>query len=50
MSPDEEFDFFLADKLGMPVATLRAELSNDEWWRWQIYYGRQAQRAEIAHA
>lgn len=32
----------------MTVARLRAEMSNDEFTRWGIYYGRKAQREELA--
>jgi hypothetical protein len=32
----------------MTVARLRAEMSNDEYLRWGIYYGRKAQREELA--
>lgn len=31
----------------MTVARLRAELSNDEYLRWGIYFGRKAQRDEL---
>lgn len=31
----------------MTVAAMTAELSNDEYMRWGIYYGRLAQRAEL---
>lgn len=47
-SPDEEFDYMLARDLGMTVARLRAELSNDEYVSWSVYYGRRAQRQELA--
>lgn len=46
-SPDLEFDFFLAEKLGMTVARLRAEMSNDEYVQWSVYYGRKAQRRQM---
>lgn len=38
---------FLAQKLGMTVARLRAELSSDEFTRWGVYYARMAQREEL---
>ncbi|MGH9891077.1 MAG: hypothetical protein ACREA0_03665 [bacterium] len=41
------FDFFLAEKLGRSVGELRESLSADEWMRWGVYYGRQAQQAEL---
>ncbi|XTZ16417.1 hypothetical protein ACQSSU_03165 [Micromonospora echinospora] len=31
----------------MTVAALRAEMTNDEFLRWSIYYARKAQRAEL---
>lgn len=42
------FDYHLAEKLGMLVADLRERMSNDEYVRWQIFYARRAQRAELA--
>lgn len=45
---DLEFDHFLAEKLGMSVARMREEISGAEYVRWQVYYGRQVQRREIA--
>ena len=47
-SPDVEFDFFLAEKLGMLVADMRAKISNDEYTGWYVYFGRKAQRREMA--
>ena len=44
---DLEFDFFLAEKLGMTVERMRASVSADEWLRWAIYYGRKAQRRHL---
>lgn len=32
----------------MTVARLRAELTQDEYMRWGVYYGRLAQRRELA--
>lgn len=32
----------------MTVGRLRAEMSNDEFVRWEIYYARIAQREELA--
>jgi hypothetical protein len=43
-----EFEFYLADRLGKTVAAMRAEMGNDEYVRWAIYYGRKAQRQELA--
>ncbi|MEH1013047.1 hypothetical protein V6U90_08040 [Micromonospora sp. CPCC 206060] len=42
-----EFEFFLAAELGMTVARMRAEMPNDEFVRWGVYYQRKAQRAEL---
>lgn len=42
-----EFEFYLAEKLGMTVSRLRAEMSGLEWMQWTVYYGRKAQRAEM---
>lgn len=42
-----EFDHFLAQKLGMTVARMRAEISAAEHLAWQVYYGREAQRREL---
>lgn len=46
--PDLEFEFFLAEKLQMTVARMRGEMSTDEYVRWVIYYGRKAQRQQLA--
>ena len=42
-----EFEYFLAQRLGMTVDRLRAGMSNDEFVRWQVYYARKAQREEL---
>jgi hypothetical protein len=42
-----EFDYFLAEQLGMTVGTMRATMSGEEWIGWQVYYGRKAQRREM---
>lgn len=42
-----EFDYFLAQKLGMTVGTLRSRMSNDEYVHWSVYYARIAQREEL---
>lgn len=39
---------FLAIKLGMTLGRLRAELSSEEFVRWQVYFGRLNQRREMA--
>lgn len=46
--PDLEFEFYLAEKLGMTVARLRTEIGNQEFVEWSIYYARKAQRRELA--
>lgn len=43
-----EFEYFLAEKLGRTVAELRAGMSNLEFVRWSVYYGRKAQLLELA--
>jgi len=49
-SPDLEFSFYLAQKLGLTVGELHAKISNHEFIGWSVYYGRLAQRQEIAAA
>lgn len=44
---DLELEFYVADRLGMTVARLRAEMGNDEFVRWAVYHGRKAQRAQL---
>lgn len=46
-NPDLEFEFFLAQKLGMTVARLRSEMSNGEFVYWSRFYMRKAQRDEL---
>lgn len=43
-----EFEFMLAEKLGMTVARMRRDLSVEEFVGWSVYFGRKAQRAEMA--
>lgn len=40
-------EFYVAEQLGLTVARLRAEMSNDEFVRWAIYFARKGQRREI---
>ncbi len=47
---DLEFEFFLAEKLHMTVRRLREELTAREYMQWGVYYGRKAQRQEMAAA
>ena len=42
--PELEFEFYLAQKLGKTVAQMRAEMNNEEFMRWAIFYGRKRQR------
>jgi len=46
--PGLEFEYFLAQKLGMTVSRLRAELDNSEFVYWTRYYARKQQREELA--
>jgi hypothetical protein len=45
--PTSEFEHYLAQKLAMTVARLRAEMSNEEFERWGVYYSRIAQKQEL---
>ena len=45
--PATEFEMFLASKLSMTVGELRTRMGNDEFVRWEVYYARKAQRAEL---
>jgi hypothetical protein len=47
--PGFEFEFYLAQKLGKTVAELRT-MSQTEFLGWSVYYGRKAQREELARA
>ena len=46
-NPTLEFEHYLADRLSMTVDRLRVEMSAAEFYRWGVYYGRKAQRAEL---
>jgi hypothetical protein len=48
--PGLEFEFFLAQELGMTVERLRVEMSADEFLRWAIYHARIAQKKELEAA
>lgn len=39
---------FLALKLKMTVARMRVEMPNEEYIRWQVYFGRRRQERELA--
>lgn len=43
-----EFDYFLAQSLAMTVDQMRQSVSNSEYVGWQVYYGRKAQREQLA--
>jgi hypothetical protein len=43
-----EFDFRLAEMLGMTVETVRQTMSHHEWMQWTVVMGRRAQREEVA--
>jgi hypothetical protein len=46
--PSLEFEFFLCSKLGgMTVDEMRERMSNEEFVRWSVYFGRKAQREEL---
>lgn len=47
-SPDLEFEFFLATELSMTVDDLRQRMSMQEFMQWGVFYGRKAQRQELA--
>lgn len=42
-----EFEFFLAEQLGKTVAEL-GEMDHAEYVKWMAYYGRKAQRQQLA--
>ncbi|MDX3006739.1 hypothetical protein PWY87_34045 [Kribbella solani] len=46
-SPDVEFEFFLATKLGKTVGQIR-QMPNEEFVMWDAYYARVAQQQELA--
>ncbi len=46
-NPTLEFEFYLAEKLKRTVAEIR-EMSADEFVGWSVYYGRIAQKAQLA--
>ncbi len=46
--PAIEFDHFLARELGMTVGRMRRIMGAAEYVAWGVYYGRKAQREELA--
>jgi hypothetical protein len=47
--PSIEFEHFLAQKLGMTVQDMVERMSAAEFVSWEIYYGREAQRVQMAN-
>ena len=48
-SPDLEFDYFLTEKLGWgSVERMRRGMPAAEWQAWWVYFGRKAQRRQVA--
>lgn len=45
--PDQEFDYFLALKLGMSVRRMREEIDGQEYLEWWIYFAREGQRKQL---
>jgi hypothetical protein len=45
---DLELEHYVAERLGMTVARLRHEMTQEEFVRWSVYYGRKGQRAQLA--
>lgn len=48
LNPDLEFEFYLADRLGLTVADMRRKMSNLEFTYWAMFHGRKAQRRQLA--
>ena len=46
--PGVEFEFYLATKLHKTVGEMRRQMTQVEYVHWQVYYGREAQRKELA--
>ena len=42
------FRYFLAEKLGKGVREMEAMIGNDEYVKWTVFYGRKAQREQLA--
>lgn len=45
---DLEFEYFLARELRMTVADMRERMSGEEYTGWGVYFGRKAQREQLA--
>lgn len=46
-NPELQFEHYLAAKLGMTVARLRAEMGHGEFVHWNMYYARIAQQRQL---
>ena len=46
--PELEFEFFLADRLGLTLAAMRAQVTQQEFVYWSRFHGRRAQQKELA--
>lgn len=46
-TPALEFEFYLATQLHMTVGRIRAEMTQEEFVMWSMYYQRQAQEMEL---
>ncbi|HEV2784698.1 MAG TPA: hypothetical protein VGX25_35385 [Actinophytocola sp.] len=47
-TPELEFEFFLAQKLGMTRAEMLRRVGQDEFIGWKVFYNRKAQREQLA--
>jgi hypothetical protein len=48
-NPELEFEFFLTKELGLGTVTrMRSEMTQAEYIGWTVYFGRQAQRNQVA--
>lgn len=46
-SPDLEFEFYIADRLGCTLGELRERMPAGEYVQWWIFHSRWAQRKEL---
>lgn len=46
---DLEFEFYLADRLGLVVEEMRARMSNHEFVLWSRFHARRAQAKQLAN-
>lgn len=46
--PALEWEHYIAERIGMTVGELRRRMGADEFLRWQVYYGRKAQKQQQA--